>query len=120
MQANIEVKNVDTPLADARLVEVFSGFRHSVAYQTTQMPIAMCSGSRISRTVKIRLYCSIIDTLMKVRLKLYVMILQKRYCQKLAGVSKHRMSVTNFKHELNMFGERDENCMLAVTRICFY
>jgi hypothetical protein len=101
-------------------VEVFPGFHYSVAYQRTQTPIAICNGSRISRTLKIRLYCSMIDTLINVRLRLYVIILQKRYCQKSADACKHRMDVTDLKHELNMFRERDEYCMLAVTRICFY
>jgi hypothetical protein len=61
-----------------------------------------------------------IDILINVRLKLYVIILQKRYCQRSAHVCKHRMDIIDLKHELNVFGERDEYCVLAVTCICFY
>jgi hypothetical protein len=61
---------------EIRLGDDFTWNRNGVAYQATQMPRATYSGSRISRTVKIRLYCSMMDTLMDVRLRLYVMILQ--------------------------------------------
>jgi hypothetical protein len=60
-----------------------------------------------------------IETLMHVRLRLYVMILQKRYCQASVVVCEHMTKATDLQHELNLFGKRNEYCMFAVARIGF-
>lgn len=82
------------------------------------MPIAIFNGHCIPPSVKIRLYCRMIDILMNIRLRLYVMMDQNRYCLKLAKTHMHMWQIADLQHRFDLIRVTNEHCVFTIARIC--